>query len=137
MSSVLVIVAAVSFLVYQIVKYVEAALSEDGNRKYVWHDAFLLVLIVVIALFVGGVVALISQDQTATGSLGGTPWPFDNSSKSTKEWLRAVLLGYGAMPILKKGSLARMTRGSANLNTPLSVSNSGFRDHIRLWWRSM
>lgn len=134
MNITLILVGGFAFLVYQLVAYVTDVQTGDKTRKLVWHNPFLLLALVVIAAFVGILVALISQDQTLVDAQEA-PLPLSFSFGSTKEWIRAILLGFGAMPILKKGSLD----GFGNIgvqNTGISMDPPRFRDYLKSWWRS-
>ena len=125
--------ATLSFMVFQFVQYYDARVQ--SKNLVIWEDRVVWCLIVAIAIFVGFVVALLSQDYgvSASGVENIYPFPLDFEMKTTVEWVRAVVLGYGAMPILKKGGISGMKKISVD-NTPLGSRRIGLLGYLKVWW---
>lgn len=99
--------------------------SGTTNKLLAWRSFSVWVLAFITAFSVGIVVALISSDEVVAQTIR----EFQNM-----ELLRAILLGYAALPALKKASSAVVDSTSFQ-NTPLGESATASAKHyIRTWW---
>ena len=138
MSVTLFFVAALSFLAYQAVVYINDVRSGDESKTLIWKKPSVLFAVLFLSAFTGIIVALVSQEQTVqpiANNQGEGIFPLNYDGRSIKEWLRAILLGYGAMPILKKGNLAGIKKLSVQ-NTPIKNRRPTFKQYIGAWWNT-
>ena len=129
-------VATAAFFLYQAVVYLGDVRAGKKGHLLMWRNPMVLSALVFIGLFVGVIVSLISQDSSGvvvTSGKSPSPLPLNYDWRTTQEWIRAIILGFGAMPILKKGNLVDLAKVNVD-NTYISASRPTFGQYMRLWW---